>query len=81
VAQEADQLSQLSQAFSSAVISSRLGAPSFNGIGSFGFYSSQMSANNDAILLIRKLATACQISANHSGPFEHLAVNSMNEMR
>ena len=56
------------QAFSPAVTSSRLRAPAFNGIDSCSFLFPPIANQLDAIVLMRNLAAARQISAVHSGP-------------
>jgi len=75
--QRADLLAQCDQAFSPAVTSSRLRAPAFNGIDSCSFLFPPIANQLDAIVLMRNLAAARQISA----PFrslEHFPVTSVN---
>jgi hypothetical protein len=63
VGKKADSLSQLNQAFSPAVISSRLGTVSFGEIDSLGFLFLPNMNQHDALMS----AAACQISTIRYG--------------
>jgi hypothetical protein len=77
VGKKADSLSQLNQAFSPAVISSRLGTASFSEIDSLGFLFLPNMNQHDAFFDERRRLS----NLSHPlRPVEHLAVNSVNEI-